>query len=261
MYEREVQEMIKAAKEAEKWIMEVYATNFEVEIKSDSSPVTKADKGADEMIRNYLSKIFPDYGFLTEESQDNPSRMEKEYIFIVDPVDGTKEFVSRNGQFTTNIALARNGKVVAGVINIPVLECLYYASLGGGSYLIEEGKEAVKIHVSDRVGSNLRAVRSISFFNEKEKAYYDKITDKIESIEPVGAARKFCLIAEGKADISIRFGSGTKEWDVAAGDMILTEAGGYMLEPPSMEPMRYNRKDVYNRNGYILVNKKENIFD
>ena len=122
MYEKELKAMIRAAKIAEKHILKIYSTNFEVEIKSDDSPVTEADKGADKIIREELGKEFPEYGFLTEESKDTGERFAKEDIFIVDPVDGTKDFVARDGQFCTNIALAHRGEVVAGVINLPAKE-------------------------------------------------------------------------------------------------------------------------------------------
>lgn len=258
MYEHEIKMMIKAAKEAQKWILEVYHTDFEVITKEDNSPVTNADKGADKMIRDVLAKEFPDYGFLTEESKDTKERLSKEFIFVIDPVDGTKEFVSRNGQFTTNIALVRNHEVVAGVINIPVLDTLYFAIKGDGAYKVSPDGNKVRIHVSDRT-ENLRALRSVSFFNEKEKAIYEKHAELYSSINPLGAAMKFCHIADGQADISYRCSGNTKEWDVAAGDIILTEAGGVMLVPPSMEKMKYNREDVYNRDGYVTANKKENI--
>jgi 3'-phosphoadenosine 5'-phosphosulfate (PAPS) 3'-phosphatase len=114
MFEKELESMKKAALDAEKKIKEVYATSFAVEIKSDNSPVTAADKGADEMIRAELHTRFPKYAFLTEESQDDKTRLNNDYVFIVDPVDGTKEFVARNGQFCTNIALAYRHEVVAG---------------------------------------------------------------------------------------------------------------------------------------------------
>ena len=118
MYQKEIEAMIKAAREAEKIIMEIYATDFAVEIKSDDSPVTAADKGADAIIREVLGKAFPTYGFLTEESRDTKKRLSKRDVFIVDPVDGTKEFVNRNGEFCTNIALAHDHEIVAGVINV-----------------------------------------------------------------------------------------------------------------------------------------------
>lgn len=258
MYEHELKKMIEAAKEAQKWILSVYHTDFEVITKEDNSPVTSADKGADDMIRDIFSKEFPDYGFLTEESKDTDERFAKEYIFVIDPVDGTKEFVSRNGQFTTNIALVHKHEVVAGVVNVPILDTVYFASKGNGSYKQKGDSEPIRIHVSDRV-ENLRAVRSNSFFTEQEKAIYEKNKERYASITPVGAAMKFCQIAEGQAEISYRCSQGTKEWDVAAGDIILAEAGGVMLVPPEMKRMEYNRKDVYNRNGYVIANLKENI--
>ncbi len=259
MYEKELKAMLEAARLAEKHIMKVYATDFDVEIKSDDSPVTLADKGADEILRKTLANSFPDYGFLTEESKDTGERRNKEFVFIIDPVDGTSDFVARDGQFCTNIALARNGVVVVGVIHLPSSGISYYAVKGEGSYRLEPGKEPVRIHVSDRE-TNLRAMRSISHFNEKEKAFYGRNASLFEEdIAPIGAAYKFCLLAEGKKDFFVRFGAGTKEWDVASGDLILSEAGGVLVEPNG-HPFTYNREDVYNRNGYVMANKKENLF-
>ena len=258
-YEAELNAAIEAVKLAQVHILKVYATPFEVEIKSDDSPVTAADKGADDILRAYLGKRFPAYGFLTEESQDTDERFAKEYIWIIDPVDGTKEFVSRNGQFTTNVALAKNGEVVLGVINAPTLGICYYAIKGEGAFRIEKDGKVTPIHVSSR-DDHLRALRSISFFKEEEKKFMEEHAVSFEG-EPrmVGAALKFCAIAEGSADFFYRCSSGTKEWDVASGDLIVKEAGGYMAEPDGHE-FTYNRKDVYNRKGYVVANKKENAF-
>ena len=258
MYHKELSEAIGAAKEAATKILEIYHSDFEVEIKSDDSPVTNADKTADEMIRSRLKRTFPEYGFLTEESRDTKERLSKKAVWIIDPVDGTKEFVSRNGQFTTNIALAVDGQVVVGVINVPVLGLLYYAVKGEGAYRMDGNGNCVRIHCSDR-DSKLRAVRSISFFNEKEKAFYKSHADCFEGeAVPIGAANKFCVIAEGKYDFFYRMSSGTKEWDVAAGDLLIQEAGGAMVQPDGTA-FHYNREDVYNRQGYIIANKKENL--
>ena len=258
MYEKEIVAMIETALKAEKVINEVYETPFEVEIKKDDSPVTKADKMADKLIRDELSKLFPDYGFLTEESTDDGSRLNKKMIFVVDPVDGTKEFVSRNGEFTTNIALVEDHEVVAGVINAPQRNYLYYATKHGGAYRLDKATmKAKKIHVNDKV-ENLLVVKSISFLNEKEVELINKHSDRIKEQKSVGAALKFCAIAEGSAELQYRIGGFTKEWDVAAGDIILTEAGGFMLKPDGTR-YKYNRKDVYNHEGYLLVNKMDNF--
>ena len=258
MYQKELEAAIKAAKHAQEKILEIYHTDFDVEIKSDDSPVTLADKTADAMIRKDLSTAFPEAGFLTEESKDTKERLSKKAVWIVDPVDGTKEFVSRNGQFTTNIALAVDHEVVVGVINVPLFNVLYFAVKGEGAFKMDSEGKIIPIHCSDR-DSSLRTVRSISFFNEKEKAFYDRHKDLFEGeAEPIGAANKFCVIAEGKYDFFYRMSSGTKEWDVAAGDLLVHEAGGAMVQPNG-EKFRYNREDVYNREGYVIANKKANL--
>jgi 3'(2'), 5'-bisphosphate nucleotidase len=228
-----------------------------VEVKSDDSPVTAADKGADSLIRAELRKQFPSYAFLTEESQDDKSRLSNDFVFIVDPVDGTKEFVSRNGEFCTNIALAYRHEAVVGVINIPVQNVLYYAIKGQGAFRKEKGKEPVRIHVSSR-DDRLFVVRSISFFNKQEETLIEKHKDRIAKVISLGAALKFCSIAEGNADLSYRESPNTKEWDIAAGTVILKEAGGFILKHDGSE-YAFNRDDVYNREGYVLANKRSNI--
>lgn len=249
--------MIKAALNAEEGILRVYSKPFKVDLKEDNSPVTEADRFADNSIRQELGKAFPTYAFLTEESQDDKSRLKNDFVFIVDPVDGTKEFVSRNGEFCTNIALAYQHEVVVGVINVPVKKVLYYAVKGQGAFKLEQGKDPVRIHVSSK-DSNLVALRSVSFFNEKEEALIRLHKDRITRIEALGAALKFCAIAEGSAEISYRVSSGTKEWDIAAGTVILKEAGGLIKKFDGTE-YTFNRDDVYNREGYMLANKTSNL--
>lgn len=254
MLEFELKNAINAAKVAEKAILDVYNTPFEVEIKEDNSPVTKADKMADEIIRDILSKAFPDDGFLTEESADTPERLTKKRIWIVDPVDGTKEFVSRNGEFTTNIALCEDHEIVLGIINCPVKNTLFYAIKGQGAFRLEDGKDPVRIHVSSKLDGFL-PLRSISFFRPSEARYMRSNAHHfICEAVPTGAALKFARIAEGSADFFIRLSGGTKEWDVAPGDLLVREAGGFMVEPSGAQ-FHYNREDVYNRNGYIVGNK------
>lgn len=257
MYEKELNAMIAAAREAEKLIMEIYATDFDVEIKSDDSPVTAADKGADAKIREVLSKEFPDYGFLTEESKDTKERLFKRDVFIVDPVDGTKEFVNRNGEFCTNIGFCHDHEIVAGVINVPAKGLLYYAVKGQGAFRINKDGSVDKIHVSDRK-ENLRCVMSRSFLMPGEVALLEANKDKIVEHWSAGAATKFCAIAQGDAEISFRMSQGTKEWDTAAGDILIHEAGGHMVK---MDGTRYiyNREDVYNRDPYELVNDMANF--
>ena len=253
MLELELQAAIDAAKKAEKAILEVYAKPFEVEIKSDDSPVTEADKRADAIIREHLSALFPEDGFLTEESEDSEERFSKKRIWIVDPVDGTKEFVSRNGEFATNIALCVDHEIVLGVINAPALGLVYYAIKGQGAFRINLDGSVTKLRVDNR-REGLRVMRSISFFQPAEEAYLARNKEHfLGEPQPVGAALKFAALAEGRYDFFIRLSACTKEWDVAPGDLLVREAGGFMLEPSGAR-FTYNRVDVYNRNGYIMGN-------
>lgn len=260
MWEKELKAMKEAALLAEKEILKVYESPFEVEIKSDNSPVTMADKRADKIIRDFLSERFSDYGFLTEESKDTSERLSKECVFIVDPVDGTKEFVSHNGEFTTNIALSYKGEVVVGLINVPTEKKMAYAIKGEGAYREKRGEKPERIHVSNRIDPPFVALLSRSFSVEKEKALLERHKEEISSVLVLGAAMKFLAIAEGEAEMFYRFSGGTKEWDVAAGDIIVTEAGGYMIKPNGTR-YTYNKKDVYNHEGYVLLNRLENRLD
>jgi len=260
MWENELKAMIEAAYEAEKHIKKVYAKHFAVEIKADKSPVTEADKGADEIIRTLLKNKFADYGFLTEESADSGERLTKDTIFIVDPVDGTMEFVSKNGEFTTNIALCYKHQIVASVINVPMLDTLYYAVKGEGAYRLKRSGTPELIHVSSRKKGELRALMSRSFARDEEKELIESHKNDIVAVLTKGAANKFCAIASGEAEVFYRYKGGTKEWDTAAGDLLLTEAGGFMIKPDGTS-YTYNREDVYNHDGYILLNSLDNRLD
>lgn len=258
MYQRELKVSLDAVISASKIIMEIYNSNdLGVEIKQDNSPVTKADKAADLIIRTFLINNFPNYGLLTEESVDNLDRLNKEYVFIVDPIDGTKEYVAHSGEFTINIGLSFNHEVVMGVIMIPVTGEIYYAIKNEGAfYMKNEFSEPIKIHVNDKT-ENLTALISRFHTNEFEQNMLNKYRDKITSRKTVGATIKGCLIAKGEAEISYRFSSNTKEWDTCAMQAIVEEAGGYILKFDKT-PIKYNREDVYNRDGYIIINKIEN---
>lgn len=256
MLKKELEMMIKASKLAQEKILEIYNHGFDVEIKSDDSPVTIADKTADALIKEVLSKEFPEYGFLTEESDDDLSRLDKEYIFVIDPVDGTKDFVSKNGQFTTNIALVKNHKVIAGVINIPSTNETYYASLNQGAFYISSNCEVERIHVNDKI-QDLTMLISNFHTTQEELNIYESNKSRISKIVKCGSSIKACHIAHGKAEVSFRMGPFTKEWDTAASQIIVAEAGGIFSEP-SLKEITYNKEDVYNRNGFIILNRIEN---
>lgn len=259
MLNKELEVALDAVKKASKVIMEVYtSSDLGVEIKEDNSPVTKADKAADEIIRGLLSSAFPEYGLLTEESVDNKERLKKDYVWIVDPIDGTKEYVAHSGEFTVNIGLSYKHEGVLGVIMIPVTGEIYYAIKGEGSfYLKDKDAKPVKIHCNDKI-KDVTTLVSRFHSNETEQNMIKKHSDIIKHQKVVGATIKGCYIAHGYAEMSYRFSSNTKEWDTCAMQVIVEQAGGFILKFDGT-PIRYNREDVYNRDGYIIVNRKENF--
>lgn len=256
MWEKELEKAIEAGLLAKDKIMEIYNQGFDVEIKSDNSPVTIADKTADKIIKEFLANAFPTHAFLTEESEDDLNRLNNDYVWIVDPVDGTKDFVARDGGFTTNIALSYKHHLVVGVVIVPVTGEIYYASKDNGAFYLLDGK-STRIHVNDK-DEDLTVLCSVFHMNEKEEQLIKKHNDKIKHVEKFGSSLKPCRIAHGLAELTYRMSAGTKEWDTAASQIIVTEAGGVFVEPDGKE-ITYNREDVYNRKGYVVANKKENI--
>ena len=257
MWEKELKAAIEAGLLAKDKIMEIYNAGFDVEIKEDNSPVTLADKTADKMIREHLAKLFPEYAFLTEESEDDKARLNNDFVWIVDPVDGTKDFVARDGGFTTNIGLAYKHQLVVGVVVAPATGEYYYASKGNGAYYVNAKGETTRIHVNDKL-EDLTVLCSVFHSNQAERDLITKYSDKIKHEQKVGSSLKPCRIAQGLAEISYRMSPGTKEWDTAACDIIVKEAGGVFVEPDGKDIV-YNREDVYNRKGYVVANRKENI--
>lgn len=256
MWENELKSMIEAGKLAQEKILEIYNNGFDVEIKEDNSPVTIADKTADKMISSYLLEKFPSYAMLTEESEDNLDRLNNDFCFIVDPVDGTKDFCAKNGEFATNIALAYKNEIVVGVVIVPALNDVYYAVKGEGAYHIYPDGSKVRLHVSNKTdGLTLFTSRFHSTDFEQKLPSLDK---RITKVDCRGSAIKACRLAEGLGEVHYR-GAGTKEWDIAPIDLIVKEAGG-IFEKPDGTNYKYNRKDVYNHEGYIIANLRENIY-
>ena len=258
MLNKELDVALNIIKEASKLVLDIYNSSFDVEIKEDNSPVTKADKEADKLIVSSLKKYFPDDGFLSEESLDDKSRLNKSRVWIIDPVDGTKEFVAHTGDFTINIALSIDHVASLGVIAIPVTGEIYFAVKGMGSfYLKDKDSKPIRIHCNDKI-NDLTTLVSRFHSNEIEQEMIKKHNDVIKHQKVVGATIKGCLIAQGFAEMSYRFSSNTKEWDTCAMQVIVEEAGGYILKFDKT-PIRYNREDVYNKDGYLIINRIENF--
>ncbi len=244
-------------------INEIYSRGYSVDYKSDNSPITDADRAADAYINAVLAEKYPDFARLSEESADDPKRRENDFCFIIDPLDGTREFVDRNGEFTVNIGLSHCGRAIAGVVFIPVTGDLYYAFTGRGAYRVS-AKNAYtvfcqndRVFVSDKT-DKITVMHSRSSLDEKTKALIEKNRDRISKAIPCGSSIKGCLIAAGKAESYYRF-AGTYEWDTCAMQAVAECAGGVFLQC-DLTPMRYNRADTFNAKGFVIANMRENIW-
>ncbi len=248
---------IEAALLAGAAILEEYEKPHEIEYKEDESPVTQADRLANDIIVAHLEAAFPEYAILAEESTDDLARLENDWCWIVDPIDGTKEYIKRNGEFTVNIALAYRHEIQLGVIFVPVTGELYYASKGNGAFCRVGGQEQ-RIHVSDRV-DNLVVLIGRSEQPAISKQVIERNDHRIEKVIRTGSSLKGCLIARGKADVYYRFGP-TMEWDLAAMEILIREAGGIILEMDD-KPFRYNRENPLNEKGFYVLNSLRNKMD
>lgn len=243
-----VSEMINLVEMAAQLILQVYTSDFEVIEKDDQSPLTIADKKANDYICTVLKNLYPQIPIISEENKNDDYEMRKKYDFcwLVDPLDGTKEFVKRNGQFTVNIGLSYLGKPVAGFVNIPCTMETYYAISGQGAFYRENGKETFKI-TDLREGRNAEIVRVIasnSHLNDETKRLIASM-GRVE-MKNVGSSIKILWIAENKADIYPRIAP-TMEWDTCATHAILNEVGGVLLKYPEMkEEITYNKENLLN---------------
>lgn len=239
-------------------IMEIYETDFNVEYKEDMSPLTLADQKANAYIISVLTENFPNYAILSEELKDDKTRRNNNYCFIVDPLDGTKEFVKKNGEFTVNIALSYQQHPVIGVIYVPVSKDLYYASVEGGAFKVDGNTgKSEKLHVSNKT-DQLIWVGSKSHSSEKEAHLIQTHQAQIAEVVSIGSSLKGCLVAEQKADVYYRFGL-TCEWDTAAMHCIAEQAGAIVRQMDHSE-LLYNREDTLNAKGFYIVNNKRNIW-
>ena len=232
--------VIDIARVAGNKILEIYNSDFDIEKKQDQTPLTTADIAAHNIIVDSLSQLTPEIPILSEESEYIPYDIRKQWqrYWLVDPLDGTREFIKRNGEFTVNIALIENHRSIIGVIYSPVLKIDYFAWQDGGAFKLDGSKQHQPIRVRS-LKNKIIVAGSRSHGSEKQRAYIDRLGD-IELIT-MGSSLKSCIVAEGKADIYPRLGP-TSEWDTAAAQCIVEQAGGHMTTI-DMQPMRYNSKD------------------
>lgn len=239
---------IEAAVAAGKEIMEVYDSDFAVEHKADQSPLTLADKKGHLKIMEFLKDT--DYPVLSEEGKHLPYSERKKWnrFWLVDPLDGTKEFVKRNGEFTVNIALIENGVPVMGVIYVPVKDTLYHGSETGAfkieNYTTDPSKKALPLPKENR---SYTVVGSRSHMSAETEAFFEEMKQKHGDVEvlAVGSSLKLCMVAEGKADAYPRYAP-TMEWDTGAGDAIARAAGFQVLQYQSDQALLYNKEELLN---------------
>ncbi len=240
---------------AGKEILKVYnSPDFDIEIKEDKSPLTKADKLANNFICKKLQELYPKIPILSEENDqlDYEQRKEWDACFIVDPLDGTKEFIKKNGEFTVNIAFAKYGRVVDGFVYAPVLNTLYYTE-DGKSYKSVNGNEPTQLPLKEKQ-DNFKVVTSRSHLSGETLEFVETLKSKHSNLEMVsaGSSLKFCLVAEGSADIYPRLGP-TMEWDTAAAHAVVENAGAKVLIHETNESLSYNKEDLLN--PYFIVSR------
>ncbi|MBX2879469.1 MAG: 3'(2'),5'-bisphosphate nucleotidase CysQ [Granulosicoccus sp.] len=246
------------AKQAGQRIVEVYQNGYEVTTKSDQTPLTTADLEAHRIIKDGLEALDFEVPVLSEESSAIPyeERHEWDTYWLVDPLDGTREFIKRNGEFTVNIALINQGSPVLGVVYAPVLDLSYYASQGGGAWKAKGESEPEQIHVRASTGTRVVVARSRSpETGPNMQRFLEKLGDHDEVA--MGSALKSCLVAEGAADVYARLGP-TSEWDTGAAQCIVEEAGGHITDI-AMKDLRYNtRESLINPHFFVFGSTEHN---
>jgi 3'(2'), 5'-bisphosphate nucleotidase len=248
-----LESIIDIAREAGNAIMQIYQSeNFDIQTKTDHSPLTKADSSSNAIIVSQLKKLYPDIPVISEENKAVPYELRKKWqrFWLIDPLDGTKEFIKRNGEFTINIALIENNIPVAGVVHIPATQITYYGGKNAGAYVIAHNK-VNKLKAPPEKSylekQNIKVVASRSHLTDETKAFVHNLEKQGKKIEFVtmGSSLKICMIAEGLADVYPRFGP-TMEWDTAAAQAIAEAAGRKVVIYDSRLPLRYNKENLTN---------------
>jgi 3'(2'), 5'-bisphosphate nucleotidase len=237
-------ELVRIARTAGDAIMQIYAGQIDVERKSDHSPLTQADLAAHHIIVRGLQQLTPDIPVLSEESAAIPYEVRRQWqrYWLVDPLDGTREFIKRNGEFTVNIALIEGSKATVGVVYAPAMDLLYYAD-ENGVYKQQDGHAAVAIRAQELNPCNITIAGSRSHADARLQRFIEVVEKKLSPVRliPMGSSLKICMVAEGAADLYPRLGL-TSEWDTAAAQCVLERAGGSLRDTEG-KPLSYNCKE------------------
>jgi len=239
-----IEDIENIAHEAGKAIMLIYKKDFSVEYKDDKSPLTQADTKANEIICTALNKSYPEIPLLSEENKmvEYDERKEWEYYWCIDPIDGTKEFIKKNDEFTVNIALIYKNEPILGVVYAPALDEMYSAKKGEGAY---KNTQKLPLKINKNKKEKMFVVASKSHLSVETQAFIDKLeTDEVRQVSK-GSSLKLCMVATGEADIYPRLAP-TMEWDTAAADAIVREAGKMTFQFEEDIPLAYNKENLLN---------------
>ena len=240
----DIENIKKIALEAGDTIMEIYNKDFTIEYKDDKSPLTEADKRSNEIICSALEKLYPQIPIMSEENKQTEYEIRKnwEYYWCIDPIDGTKEFIKKNGEFTVNIALIHKDTPVLGVVYAPAINNMYSAKKNKGAFL---NGQKLPLKTNENRKEKLFVVASKSHLSPETQEFIDKLDSKqIEQVSK-GSSLKLCMVATGEADIYPRLAP-TMEWDTAAADAVVREAGKMTYQYESDNPVIYNKEDLLN---------------
>jgi len=249
-----IEELKSTSIKAGKVILEIYEdeSKFQVSQKADESPLTIADQKANDVICRRLKEIAPEIPIISEENKQIPYTKRKnfQYAWLVDPLDGTKEFIKRNGEFTVNIALIRKGKIVLGMVYVPVSSELYWAIRGQGAYYQKENNDPLKLEAPafSLTDEGLNVVCSRSHLNEDTMNFISKLNQPKKVSK--GSSLKFLILAQGGAHVYPRLAP-TMEWDTGAAQIILEEAGGSVINVDTDLPLDYNKENL--RNPFFIA--------
>lgn len=245
----EMEIALKTVIQAGEAILDIYKTNFNTDVKSDDSPITEADLKSNQIIRNLLGKS--NIPILSEEDKDDKSRLAYSKLWVVDPLDGTSDFVNKTGEFTVMIGLVKDKMPILGIINWPVNNTIFIAQKGGGAFRFSNGSwESIRVSQVNRL-ENCKALGSRNHLSNEEKEFFNDLG--IREFTSLGSSLKVGKISSGEAEIYFTSTNKIKEWDTCASYCIILEAGGNMTDIFG-KPLFYNNENVNHENGILVTN-------
>ena len=251
-----IKDLLKLIQECAEMVLSIYnSKSFEIEYKEDESPLTTADKASHALLEKGLSDMFPQIPILSEEQTSEIGYSERKKWtanWCIDPIDGTKEFIKKNGQFAICVGLIVHNKPVFGMVNVPCQRKTYYAAKGRGAWIQHDYSAIKSVSVKNLDWDHPKIATSLSHMNTTTKNFIVKHFGENYTEYPLGSCIKFLELAAGNVDLYIRF-QGSMEWDTAACQIIVEEAGGIVMDTKTLTPIKYNRKNLTNNNFIVFA--------